>query len=39
MPQSPFDYDPKKDDLPPMITFLIVVVAIGMAVYLSTFLV
>ncbi len=39
MTESPFDYDPKKDDLPPLVTFLIVIVAIGMAIYLSTFLV
>jgi hypothetical protein len=39
MPESNFDYDPKKDKLPKKITFWIIVVAIAMAIYLSTILV
>ena len=39
MPNSPFDYDPEKDNLPPLITFWIVVAALGAAVYLSFVLV
>lgn len=35
MPESIFDYDPEKDKLPPMVTFWIIVTAIGMAIYLS----
>lgn len=39
MPYNIFDYDPEKDSLPPMITFWIIVGAIGMGIYLSMILV
>ncbi len=39
MPESDFDYDPKRDKLPMMITFWIIVASIGMAIYLSMILV
>jgi len=39
MPESPFDYNPETDKLPPMITFWIIVGSIGMGIYLSIILV
>jgi len=39
MPESDFDYNPETDKLPPMVTFWIIVGAIGMGIYLSQILV
>jgi hypothetical protein len=39
MQDSDFDYDPEKDKLPPLVTFWIIVAALGAAVYLSMVLV
>ncbi len=39
MAEENFDYDPKKDKLSPAVTFWIIIVSIGMAIYLSMILV
>lgn len=39
MSKSEFDYDPEKDSLPPLITFWLIVAAVGAAIYLSFVLV
>jgi hypothetical protein len=39
MPRSEFDYDPEKDGLSPLVTFWIIVAAVGAAIYLSLVLV
>jgi hypothetical protein len=39
MERSDFDYDPARDEPPKKVRWILVFIALGMAVYLSTFLV
>jgi len=39
MERTDFDFDPVKDKLPKSITWIIIVIAIAMTIFLTTFLV